>query len=329
MKTNFSMTKNIWAMALCATICFAGSMKSLASDNNNDQVISWQSGLKLPQGVIPMSSFKKQAENDVQAREAYEELTTRIAKSKAYRQKLMTRANDGKMKHKKVEPKAAKYAKKLFKRADITLEKDGIYRLPNGSRVIEDGDYSPLTEAASSSSVLKNLSDKPENHAPVMERDKSPNYTVPNENTWPVFTNVYRLKPQIVPGNPNPRYSFYNHLNNRHYVSRGKDCTYVTETHQIYWDWHWFNFPSTMKLIDSESGKEYMLRYVEHFPLDTKLWIHGQSGEFVRFVYVFPPLPEEVTKVDFVDGFVKLSDRLSNSGSPQYIEELDVHEKPQ
>lgn len=322
-------TNSVWAIVLCATICFAGNMKSFASDNDNDQVISWQSGLKLPQGVIPMSNFKKQAENNAQTRKAYEELTTRIDKAKAYRQKLMTRANKGKMKHKKVEIKATKYAKKLFKRAGITLEKDGIYRLPNGSRVIEDGDYTPLTDVASSSLVLKELSEKPENHAPIMERDKSPNYTVPNENTWPVFTNVYRMKPQLVSDNPNPRYSFsYINTQPAYSVSRGKDCTYVTQTNQIYWDWHWFSFPSTMKLVDSESGEEYMLRYVEHFPLDTKLWIHGQSGEFVRFVYVFPPLPKNVTKVDFVDGFVKLSDRLSNSGSPQYIEELEVHEKP-
>ena len=57
-----------------------------------------------------------------------------------------------------------------------------------------------------------------------------------------------------------------------------------------------------------------MLRYVEYFPLDTKLWIHGQKDEYICFVYVFPPLGEEVNEVDFVDGFVPKADRLSNSG---------------
>ncbi len=42
-----------------------------------------------------------------------------------------------------------------------------------------------------------------------------------------------------------------------------------------------------------------MLRRLEYFPTDTFFWIDAIDGNFVRFVLVFPPLPDNVETVDF------------------------------
>ena len=51
--------------------------------------------------------------------------------------------------------------------------------------------------------------------------------------------------------------------------------------------------------LDSRTGDQYMMRRLEHFPTDTFFWVDGVDGNYVRFVLVFPPLPESVKTVDF------------------------------
>ncbi|MBQ8672554.1 MAG: M56 family metallopeptidase [Bacteroidaceae bacterium] len=132
---------------------------------------------------------------------------------------------------------------------------------------------------------------KPENSIPSMKRDKSPNYDVQNSHTYPVYTGVHTTRQQV-----------FHHEKDHYRVYRGKGCTYVTATYKVRMDWEFFNFSNEMMLIDPTTGNRYMVAGMEHFPLNTHFWVNGQQGEYIRFVLVFPELPESVTTVDLFQG---------------------------
>lgn len=151
---------------------------------------------------------------------------------------------------------------------------------------------------------------KPENQAPDMKRDKSPNYDVQNEHTFPIYTEVQTGQPQVF------------HRENDHYkVYRGKECTYVVKTCRVRWDWEFFINSSNMMLIDPETDTRYMIAGTEHFPLDTYYWVYGQKGQYIRFISVFPPLPEQVNSVDIFEGNCL---RRNNSGLAKRLRNLQV-----
>ena len=60
-------------------------------------------------------------------------------------------------------------------------------------------------------------------------------------------------------------------------------------------------FTTGSMIIDADTGDQYMLREVEHFPIDQCFWIHGQPGETIRFVLVYPPLPLSVKRIEFYE----------------------------
>ena len=288
------------------------STNAQTDDDNNlyKDVLSLQSGIKIPKDYILMSDYKKLAETSQSAQEGYKLLSDCIKKAQNYRQNLIIKAYQGELKHTLIEQMTTSYSQELFTQAGITLLKNGGYLLPDKTKVIENGEYPPMTSPINLPIAFSNKRLK--YSAPVMERDKSPNYAVQNDHTWPVYTQVNVISEDEL-------FLYATQTSNdgrlqRHQVYRSETCTYVTEVCRIIWDWQWFSFPSTTRLIDPQTGDQYMLRYVEYFPLDTKLWIHGQKDEYICFVYVFPPLGEEVNEVDFVDGFVPKADRLSNSG---------------
>lgn len=296
------------------------------NDNNPyKDVLSLQSGIKIPQDFILMSDYKNLAKTSKSAQKGYELLIDCIKKSQAYRQNLIVKAYQGELKHSHIEQLAKTYSEELFTQAGISLLENGGYLLPDKTKVIENGEYTPITSPINLRIASSNK--RPKYSAPIMERDKSPNYAVQNEHTWPVYTQVTTISEDEL-------FLYATQTSNdgtlqRHQVYRSDTCTYVTEVCRIIWDWQWFSFPSTTRLIDPQTGDQYMLRYVEYFPLDTKLWVHGQKDNYILFVYVFPPLSEEVNEVDFVDGFVKKTDRLSNSGPRLRYKNIKVQDSIQ
>ena len=148
-------------------------------------------------------------------------------------------------------------------------------------------------------------SDKPDNSAPTLRRPKAAGYNVQDENSFPAYTDVYTTYQQVF------------HNDKDHYrIYRGKGCTYVTVAYKVRWEWEFFNFSNDMMLIDPKTGDRYMIAGVEHFPLDTHFWVVGQQGEYIRFVLVFPALPEKVTTVDLFEGGMQR--RHNTDGARRY-----------
>ena len=59
-------------------------------------------------------------------------------------------------------------------------------------------------------------------------------------------------------------------------------------------------------------------------PLDTYYWVHDQSGKIVLRVFVFPPLPEKVKKVDYISGGIPQEIRLGNAAPTRHYKKLKV-----
>ena len=344
MKTKQTYRFAMLAMLLCATfftnramaqtpdegerVAFATTITIDESANNNTEeedpykeFVSPQWGLKCPEGYIRMTEYKELAKTDATAREQLDELTSLMDKYKAMRQKMMKRAYKKiTTRHPDVEAKAQKYANRLFKRAKIEMMDLGAYRLPDGTIVIEDD--------KSEKSYVKLLVEwqkgtdsdegRPLNKAPILERDKSPNYDAHNEQTWPVYTDVQTVSDE--------EYMDFLRYDGKPMVYRGKDCTYVVE----YWGHlhyhHWFHPCSDDKLIDPKTGTQYMVRYLEHYPMDTYYWVHNVTGKYIRQVYVYPPLPEDVTTVDYIPGKIPAEEKLSNSSPYKNYKRLKVQD---
>ena len=295
------------------------SEEETSKDEEEDpykEFVSPQWGLKCPEGYIRMTEYKELAKTDAIAREQLDKLTSLMDKYKAKRQEMMKSAyKKVTTRHPDVEAKAQKYADRLFERAKIEMLDLGAYRLPDGTIVIED-DKSEQSYVKRPVEWLKGTdTDKgrPLNQAPTLERDKSPNYDAHNEQTWPVYTDVQTVGEEeykIHRGEPQ--------------VIRGKNCTYVVEHYGWLHYHHWFYNDSKSKLVDPKTGAQYMVRYAEHFPMDTYFWVHNVTRKYVRMVSVYPPLPEDVTTVDLIPGIKPAEDQLSNSSPYQVYEGLKV-----
>ena len=134
---------------------------------------------------------------------------------------------------------------------------------------------------------------RPTNQAPQLERPAWPNYDVHNENSFAVFNTVLSV--------PEPQGTHFN--GGSWTLYRCKDATYVTYDWTVpsYQDWWFFRFTTGSAIIDADTGDQYMLRELEYFPMDQCFWIHGQSGETIRMVLVFAPLPPSVKYVRFYE----------------------------
>ena len=143
---------------------------------------------------------------------------------------------------------------------------------------------------ATSKLQLSEFDVRPENRPPgMMTRAASPDYTIDNEHTFPVYKNPYTVdRPQ------GTRLS-----DGICELYRAKEATYLTFAYRIPEDWWFFCFYSGDMLIDTKTGDRYMMRGLEYYPTDTCFWINGSAGKYVRFVIVFPPLPKHVKEIDF------------------------------
>lgn len=141
--------------------------------------------------------------------------------------------------------------------------------------------------------------EQPSNHAPTILRSTSADYNVDNEDSYAVYTDVQSYTKQergeyVAMGRNNgfAHYSLY----------RCEDATYLAfDTWVI--DKELFRFNTGTMIIDVDTGKEYPLRRVEHFPKDQCFWVKrslpksNEIEEKVRFVLEFPPLDQSVTRI--------------------------------
>lgn len=130
---------------------------------------------------------------------------------------------------------------------------------------------------------------RPDNIEPKLTQPQAENYDIDDAKTFARYSYPYSVtRPAGLRLFHLAYYQLY----------RTKDATYVTATyphnnHRFYY------FNSGCTIIDSNTGDQYMLRRLEYFPTDTFFWIDAIDGNFVRFVLVFPPLPDNVETVDF------------------------------
>lgn len=302
MKTNRFMKNMTWALTLIA-VCLFVEVKA-QDDDPYKEFVSPQWGLKCPEGYVRMTEFREQAKSFTTAKKYYDRLMKCISKAKAKRQKVLAKAYRKKQaRFVEVEAKAMKKAAKYFKRAGIEMLDLGAYRLPDGTIVIEDDKHTLTPQPVTYQSIAKSK-------APIMERDKSPNYDAHNEQTWPIYTDVETVSAKYIEHKPE--------------VYRGENCTYLVTYNLIGFDYHWFHPSSRSALVDPETGDRYMVRYMEHYALDTYHWIHGQRGQVIRRVAVYPPLPEHIKKIDLVPGEIPAADRLGNVAPHREYNNLEV-----
>ena len=281
--------------------------------NEKKDFISPQWGLELPEGYVRLTDYKKLAETDATAKAQYNQLMSCFRNAQALRKEALTNAY--KEKHPRyvsVEEATMAGIKKLFRNTGIEMLEKGAYRLPDGTIVMEDDQHNLVPQSVDYQQGTTDRDPRLCNKAPRMERDKSPNYSPFNEQTWPVYTNV-----QTVPTNeytPEPQ------------VFRGKDCTYVVEHFHIVYNFHWFYISPSSKLVDTKTNDQYVKRYTEHFHSNNYVWIHGMEGKVIRLIVVFPPLPKNVTAVDYIPGRIPADERLSNALPYKEYKKLKVQE---
>ena len=303
MKTNYFFKKMVWAMAIAAT-CFVCEANA-QNDDPYKEFVSPQWGLKCPEGHTRLTEYRAEAENNPKAKKQYNKLMKRISKAQAKREKVLKKAfkKEG-TRFVEAEKKAMKKAQKYLKRKGYELLPLGTFRLKDDTKLILDDKHTLTPKVIEYHANAKSKT-------PTLEREKSPNYDAHNEQTWPIYTNVETTPNRYVDGVE---------------VYRGENCTYVVRYNQVAFDYHWFHPKSGDALVDPETGDRYMVRYLEHFPLDTYLWIHGQEGKTIRRVYVYPPLPEHVKRVDLIPSRIPASERLSNVAPYKVYQGLKVRD---
>lgn len=144
--------------------------------------------------------------------------------------------------------------------------------------------------------------ERPSNHAPTVVRAAASAYDVNNEDTYAVYTNIQSYteeeRGEYVFMERNKglvHYSLYS-------LYRCKDATYLAFDDCVR-DKALFRFNTGTMIIDVDTGQEYPLRKVEHFPTDQCFWVKGNQPEDseqvdrVRFILEFPPLDQSVTRI--------------------------------
>ena len=274
--------------------------------------VSPQWGFESPEGYIRLTDYAKLAKEYSEIAKNYNLLMD--CKRQASKLRADYLAKDlGKQMYIDVEKSIATDVEALFKRAGIEMLEKGAYRLPDGAIVIEDDRH---TMNPQSITYQKNA------HivAPTMLRDKSPNYSAFNEQTWPMYTDFETISD----------YEYYDEGRRIPEVYRGDGCTYVLLFNDISFYDHWFYTSSETALVSKKGTKttHFYISSAEHLPLDTYCWIHNQVGKKICRVQVFPPLPENVRKVDYVYGGIPQEIRLSNAGLRERHNNLEVKPMP-
>lgn len=179
-----------------------------------------------------------------------------------------------------------------------------------------------LTVATLSASSREDYDVRPENKVPRIERPAWPDYDLHNQNSFAVFADV-----QTAPENEGRqlRWESERVSSGRITLCRCREATYVTYDWTVpsYQDWWFFRWNEGAMIIDADTGDRYMLRHLEHFPMNQCFWIHGQSGETIRIVCVYPPLPLSVKRIRFFDPDVESRQWMSGRGKRSLIYDVE------
>ena len=171
--------------------------------------------------------------------------------------------------------------------------------------------------------------DRPENKQPVLERPAWPNYDLHNDRSFAAFSHI-----QTAPKSEGQHLQEEDGAltSGAYTLYRCKDATYMTDDWTVpkEQDWFFWRFTTGSALIDADTGDRYLLRRVEHFPLDQCFWIYGQSTETIRLVLEFPPLPLSVKRIQWYEASAESRRWMDGTGSitkPILIDDLRPHVK--
>ena len=284
-------------------------------DDPYKEFVSPQWGFKCPEGYIRLTEYEELTKTDKNAAKQYTLLVNTMQAAKQLRNKEFENAfKKSKIAlYSDIDANINKAIEKLFQNAGIKMLEKGAYRLPDGTIVIEDDKHTMIPQFIT-------YQNNAQSQAPTMLRDKSPNYSAFNEQTWPMYTDFETISD----------YEYYDEGRRIPEVYRGDGCTYVLLFNDINFYDHWFYTSSETALVSKKGTKttHFYISSAEHLPLDTYYWIHNQVGKKVCRVQVFPPLPENVRKVDYVYGDIPQEIRLSNAGPIKNFKNLDVKPMP-
>ena len=284
-------------------------------DDPYKEFVSPQWGFKCPEGYIRLTEYEELTKTDKNAAKQYTLLINTMQAAKQLRNKEFENAfKKSKIAlYSAVDANINKAIEKLFQNAGIKMLEKGAYRLPDGTIVIEDDKHTMIPQFIT-------YQNNAQSQAPTMLRDKSPNYSAFNEQTWPIYTDFETISD----------YEYYDEGRRLPEVYRGDGCTYVLLFNDINFYDHWFYTSSETALVSKKGTKttHFYISSAEHLPLDTYYWIHNQVGKKICRVQVFPPLPENVRKVDYVYGGIPQDIRLSNAGPTERYKNLEVKPMP-
>jgi len=171
-----------------------------------------------------------------------------------------------------------------------------------------------MTGCHTTKSVLAEYDERPENKQPVLERPAWPNYDLHNDRSFAAFSHI-----QTAPEGKRGKHlteengSF---TSGQYTLYRCKDATYLTYDWLVpqKQDWWFFRFTEGSALIDADTGDRYLLKEVEHFPLNQCFWIYGQSTETIRLVLKFPPLPLSVKRIQWYEASAESRRWMNGTG---------------
>ena len=154
---------------------------------------------------------------------------------------------------------------------------------------------------------------RPKNRVPTLLR-KSENFNIHDGKSFAEVTNMQTTHQNdgiMVKGS-----------SARHRLYITPEATYLTVSYFNPKN-HWFYcFSSDSYIIDRATNDHYKLRYVEHLPMDTCVWVKDQANKYIRFVLVYPPLPPSVTNIDLFFGYSPSQRHFD--GSAERYEDLSV-----
>ena len=284
-------------------------------DDPYKEFVSPQWGFKCPEGYIRLTEYEELTKTDKNAAKQHTLLINTMQAAKQLRNKEFENAfkKSEIALYSDIDANINKAIEKLFQNAGIKMLEKGAYRLPDGTIVIEDDKHTMIPQFIT-------YQNNAQSQAPTMLRDKSPNYSAFNEQTWPIYTDFETISD----------YEYYDEGRRIPEVYRGDGCTYVLLFNDINFYDHWFYTSSETALVSKKGTKatHFYISSAEHLPLDTYYWIHNQVGKKVCRVQVFPPLPENVRKVDYVYGGIPQEIRLSNAGPTERYKNLEVKPMP-
>lgn len=157
---------------------------------------------------------------------------------------------------------------------------------------------------------------RPENSKPTLVQEAPKDYTIENTRTFAAYKDAYtisRLEGKFLVEDKGV-YQLY----------LTKDTTYLTVAYFCPQNPWFFFFNKDFSIIDRKTGDRYMLREVEHFPMNTCFWVKGVSKKYVRFVLKFPPLPLSVEEIDLFSP--SSPSRVNFDGSAWRASKLSVRE---